>query len=199
MPLMDKYKEAGFYVFGKVESGTIITGMNLAVVPSADEVQVVGIYNSEDKKIPYAKPGENIKVSLKGIEDENLTRGDILCSTDNFPQVCQEFEAQITVLELPEHKQIMSSGYSCVIHLHAALEEVFINEVKAEVDRKTKTKKNATFLKAGSQGIVRITSKNALCCEKYDIMPQLGRFTLRDEGRTIATGKIMKIKSLLKD
>jgi len=62
------------------------------------------------KKIPYAKPGENIKVSLKGIEDENLTRGDILCSTENFPQVCQEFEAQITVLELPEHKQIMSSG-----------------------------------------------------------------------------------------
>jgi len=30
-------------------------------------------------------------------------------------------------------------------------------------------------------------------------MPQLGRFTLRDEGRTIATGKILKIKSLIKD
>jgi peptide chain release factor subunit 3 len=199
MPIMDKYKESGFFVFGKVENGTIITGMNLAIVPSADEVQIVAIYNAEDKKIPYAKPGENVKICLKGIEDENLTRGDILCSTDNFPQVCQEFEATISVLELPEHKQIMSSGYSCVIHLHAALEEVFISEVRAELDRKTKVKKNATFLKAGSQGIVRITSKNALCCEKYETMAQLGRFTLRDEGRTIATGKIMKIRSLLKD
>jgi peptide chain release factor subunit 3 len=199
MPIMDKFKEAGFFVFGKVESGTIITGMNLAIVPSADEVQIMGIYNSEDKKIPYAKPGENVKVMLKGIEDENLTRGDILCSIDNFPQVCQEFEAQLSVLELPEHKLVMSSGYSCVIHLHALLEEVIISEVKAEVDRKTKVKKVATYLKAGSQGIVRITTKNALCCEKYETMQQLGRFTLRDEGRTIATGKITKIRSVLKD
>jgi len=112
--------------------------------------------------------------------------------------ICQEFEAKISVLELPEHKLIMSSGYSCVIHLHAALEEVFISDVKAEIDRKTKTPKKSTFLKTYSQGIVRITAKNALCCEKYDQMASLGRFTLRDEGKTIATGKISKIKSLLK-
>jgi len=93
----------------------------------------------------------------------------------------------------------MSSGYSCVIHLHSALEDIIISEVKAEVDRKTKEKKKTAFLKAGSMGIVRITSKNPLCCEKYETMAQLGRFTLRDEGRTIATGKIQKIRSLIKD
>jgi len=37
-----------------------------------------------------------------------------------------------------------------------------------------------------------------LCCEKYDLMASLGRFTLRDEGKTIATGKITKVKSILK-
>jgi len=26
MPIMDKYKEAGFFVFGKVESGTLVLG-----------------------------------------------------------------------------------------------------------------------------------------------------------------------------
>jgi len=93
----------------------------------------------------------------------------------------------------------MSSGYSCVIHLHAALEDVIISEIRAEIDRKTKDKKKTAFLKAGMIGIVRITTKNPLCCEKYETMPQLGRFTLRDEGRTIATGKIQKIKSLIKD
>lgn len=77
-----------------------------------------------------------MKIALKGVEDENIQRGDMLCSSDNLPLVCQEFEAKISVLELPEHKLIMSSGYSCVIHLHAALEEVFISDVKAEIDRK---------------------------------------------------------------
>ena len=34
----------------------------------------------------------------------------------------------------------------------------------------------------------------ALAIEKFETIPQLGRFTLRDEGRTIAAGKILKYK-----
>ena len=30
--------------------------------------------------------------------------------------------------------------------------------------------------------------------EKFEVLPQMGRFTLRDEGRTIAVGKITKYK-----
>ena len=29
--------------------------------------------------------------------------------------------------------------------------------------------------------------------ETYDVMPQLGRFSIRDEGKTIAIGKVTKI------
>ena len=64
LPVMDKYKEGGFFIFGKVESGTIIVNQTLAIVPSAEEVQIAAIFNSEDKKIPYAKPGENVKVNI---------------------------------------------------------------------------------------------------------------------------------------
>jgi len=88
LPIMDKYKESGFFVFGKVESGTLVLGHTFAIVPSGDEVQVIGIFNSEDKRLPYAKPGENIKVQLKNVEDENLSRGDLICPLDSFPQIC---------------------------------------------------------------------------------------------------------------
>lgn len=45
--------------------------------------------------------------------------------------------------------------------------------------------KPAKYLKGGSTGIVRIATKEVhpLCVEKFDVMPHLGRFTLRDEGR----------------
>jgi len=33
-----------------------------------------------------------------------------------------------------------------------------------------------------------------MAMEKFENLPQLGRFTLRDEGRTIAVGKITKYK-----
>ena len=33
----------------------------------------------------------------------------------------------------------------------------------------------------------------AVCCETFEACPQLGRFTLRDEGKTIGIGKILKM------
>jgi Translation elongation factor EF-1alpha (GTPase) len=104
-------------------------------------------------------------------------------------------ECEVNILELPEHKPIMSSGYSCVMHIHAALEEVFIKEIMgryipilifnvlAEYDKDNQLK-TVKFFRSGSRGIVRIqTMNNPICCEKFEVMPQLGRFTLRDEGR----------------
>ncbi|KAJ1846997.1 translation termination factor GTPase eRF3, partial [Coemansia sp. RSA 486] len=34
---------------------------------------------------------------------------------------------------------------------------------------------------------------NTVCAEKFADFPQLGRFTLRDKGNTIAVGKILRI------
>ncbi len=39
----------------------------------------------------------------------------------------------------------------------------------------------------------RISVEKAICIENFLDVPALGRFTLRDEGRTIAIGKIMKL------
>ena len=32
-----------------------------------------------------------------------------------------------------------------------------------------------------------------MCIERFDDYPQLGRFTLRDEGKTIAIGKVTRL------
>ena len=41
---------------------------------------------------------------------------------------------------------------------------------------------------------VRIRTNGIICCEKFAEVPQLGRFTLRDEGKTVAIGKVLKLK-----
>ena len=46
-----------------------------------------------------------------------------------------------------------------------------------------KQKKNPRFLKSGSIGIVRITVEESVAIESYKQFPQLGRFTIRDEGQ----------------
>ena len=66
IPVLDKMKDQGAsYVFGKVESGTIHPGQTVTFLPSCEEGQVVAVFNNDDKRIPYGKPGENIKVYLR--------------------------------------------------------------------------------------------------------------------------------------
>lgn len=42
--------------------------------------------------------------------------------------------------------------------------------------------------------ICRVTPKNPIALEKFDSIQQMGRFTLRDEGKTIAVGRVLKYK-----
>ena len=49
------------------------------------------------------------------------------------------------------------------------------------------------FVKSGAVAIVQLAVEKPICVELFSDVPQLGRFTLRDEGRTIAIGKIIKL------
>ena len=71
-----------------------------------------------------------------------------------------------------------------------------ITNLIAEQDRKTgEQKKNPRFVKSNSIVIARFSLSRPVCMETFDSMQQLGRFSLRDEGKTIAIGKVMKIIS----
>lgn len=49
-------------------------------------------------------------------------------------------------------------------------------------------------MKSGETGTVTIKCQNILCIEKHEFMSSLGRFTLRDEGKTVGYGFVTKIK-----
>jgi peptide chain release factor subunit 3 len=55
-------------------------------------------------------------------------------------------------------------------------------------------KQKPQFTKSFSRIICRIQTRVPIPVEKHDFIPQMGRFTLRDEGKTIAIGKILKYK-----
>ncbi len=69
MPIIDKYKDMGTVVMGKIESGMIKLNDKLMVMPNKVKVEVVNIYCEEDET-DSAICGENVKLKLKGIEEE---------------------------------------------------------------------------------------------------------------------------------
>lgn len=68
-----------------------------------------------------------------------------------------------------------------------------VSKLVAEIDPKTKEQKKAKYIKQGGICICRITVDKPICIEAFGDVPSLGRFTLRDEGRTIAIGKVVKL------
>ena len=102
---------------------------------------------------------------------------------------------QLIVVELLEHKSIFSAGYTAILHVHAAAEECNIVKLTSSIDKKTgqKSKKAPMFVKNGAVITCVIECEKAVCIEPFDTSPQLGRFTLRDEGKSIAIGKVVAL------
>lgn len=194
MPLIDKYRDMGTVVMGKIESGTISRGDNTLIMPNKVNVKVVTIYRDDDE-VETARPGENLRVRISGIEEEDISSGFVLSSISKPIVATVEFDAQLQILELLEHKAIFTAGYRAVLHVHAIVEECEIIELLQQIDPKTKKvlKKKPLFVKSNAIILCRIQVGALICVERFSDFPQLGRFTLRDEGKTVAIGKVTAV------
>ncbi|KTG43425.1 hypothetical protein cypCar_00007992 [Cyprinus carpio] len=173
-------------------------------MPNRHTVEVLSLL-SDDVETDDASPGENLKLRLKGIEEEEILPGFILCNAENLCHTGRTFDAQyyilIVFLSLPsqiviiEHKSIICPGYNAVLHIHTCIEEVQITALICLVDKKTgdKSKTRPRFVKQDQVCIARLRTAGTICLETFKDFPQMGRFTLRDEGKTIAIGKVLKL------
>jgi peptide chain release factor subunit 3 len=138
-----------------------------------------------------------VKIKVRGLEDEDIKKGFMVTDINEPCYITQEIEAELMLLNLPEHKSILSTGYMSVMHLHSAIEDAHISGIICSIENGKKIP-NCSFLKSNMVAIVRIRINVPVSVEKYSDNPQLGSFTLRDEGLTIAMGKILRLKPLNK-
>ncbi|EPQ17114.1 Eukaryotic peptide chain release factor GTP-binding subunit ERF3B [Myotis brandtii] len=162
LPIVDKYKDMGTVVLGKLESGSIFKGQQLVMMPNKHNVE------------------------------EEILPGFILCDPNNLCHSGRTFDVQIVIIE---HKSIICPGYNAVLHIHTCIEEVEITALISLVDKKSgeKSKTRPRFVKQDQVCIARLRTAGTICLETFKDFPQMGRFTLRDEGKTIAIGKVLKL------
>jgi len=195
MPVNAKYRDLGTMIDGKIEAGVIKKNMSLIMMPRKDKVEVSAVYGEQEDEVPIAQCGDQVRIRLKGIEEEDILPGFVLCSPKRLVHCVAEFEAQIRILDL---KSILSSGFNCVLHVHSAIEEVTFAALLHKLQKGTnrKSKVPPTHAKKGDSIIARlqvIGGAGSVCVEKFEDYPQMGRFTLRDQGQTIAIGKVTKL------
>lgn len=191
MPISEKHKEMGTMVMGKLESGVIQLNDKLVMMPNRVEI-IVDALQLEGSTAQAAEPGDVVRLRLKGIEEEDVRVGFVLCSPRDLVSYTRSFIAKIMIME---HKSIICAGYSAVIHIHSAVEEFTVSKLLAELDKKTgkPRQKNPNFVKPGMKCLARLRTSQPICIEPYDVFPQLGRFMIRDEGKTIAVGTVLRL------
>ena len=183
MPVNGKYRDMGTIVEGKIESGVVKKSMALIMMPNRDKVDVAAVYGETEDEVSVAQCGDQARLRLRGIEEEDILPGFVLCSPKRLVHCVSAFEAQIRVLEL---KSILSAGFDCVMHVHSAIEEVTFAALLHKLQKGTnrKSKVPPSHAKRGDSIIARIEvigGAGSVCVEKFEDYPQLGRFTLRDQ------------------
>ncbi|KAJ5173172.1 Translation release factor eRF3 [Penicillium capsulatum] len=195
MPISAKYRDMGTMAEGRIEAGVVKKNGSYLMMPNRSEVSIAALYGESEDEIPNATCGDQVRLRLRGVEEEDFFPGFVLCSPKRPVHCVSAFEAKIRILDL---KSILSAGFNCVLHVHSAVEEVTFAALlhKLEPGTGRKSKRPPPFANKGQTIIARLevtSTAGAVCVEKFEDYNQMGRFTLRDQGQTIAIGMITKL------
>jgi len=195
IPVQDVYAISGVGTVpvGRVESGVLKVGDKVVFMPPgvAGEVRSIETHHT---RIEKAEPGDNIGFNVRGVEKKDIKRGDVAGHLTNPPTVVDEFTARVFIIW---HPTAITVGYTPVIHVHTASVACRITEIEAKVDPRTGTvvEKNPQFIKMGDAAIIKFKPIKPLVVEKYSDFPALGRFAMRDMGKTVGIGVVTDVKA----
>ncbi|XP_038700327.1 HBS1-like protein isoform X1 [Tripterygium wilfordii] len=177
---------------GKLETGVLRSGSKILVMPSG----IVGSVHSlerDSQACGIARPGDNIAVSLQGIDGGGLVMaGGVLCHPDFPVAVAKHLELKILVLEIATPILIATQ---LEFHMHHAKDAARVTRILSLLDPKTgkEKKKGPRCLLAKQNAIIGVILNEPVCVEEFSNCRALGRVCLRALGRTVALGIVTRV------
>jgi len=198
VPIQDAYriKGTGVVPVGRVETGILKKNDKIVIMPTGFQGEIRSI-EMHHEEIPQAEPGDNIGFSIRGIELKDVGRGDCMGHPTDVPTVVLpsgNWTGQIIVIW---HPTAIAQGYTPVIHAHTAQVAAKFMELTKKLDQKTGAviEDSPKFIKRNESAIVKLQPIKKLCIEKYEDIPEMGRFAVRDMGRTVCVGIVRDLET----
>ncbi|CEG37519.1 translation elongation factor tu [Plasmopara halstedii] len=166
-------------------------GNSFLLMPIGEALTVKGM-EQDGKTCTLARAGDTIEMGVSGIDPSALTTGSILCSIASPVQLAQRFEAKI--MTMPAVEVPIVKGTSVTIHMHNIDEPGNITRLVSVLTKTGEVeKKKPRCISRERSAVIQITAKRKICLEVFANYRQLGRFTLRDRGKTLAAGIVTQI------
>jgi elongation factor 1-alpha len=194
-----KIKGVGDVLAGRVEQGKINPGDEVVFLPThtsatpcAGKVFSVEMHH---KSVPFAGPGDNVGMSIKGLEKTNMPRtGDVMIlKKDLSLKRCKRFTAQVQVLEHPGELKVGYTPIACVRTAHCA---VRLAEIKWKMGKETGGKKvnGPVSIKTNEAAEVVFEPQQPFVVDTYSNCEGLGRVAIMEGNSVQMLGKVVNIE-----
>ncbi|EGZ09288.1 hypothetical protein PHYSODRAFT_318941 [Phytophthora sojae] len=188
---VSKSMSLGQTISGRVYAGAAAVGDSFLLMPIGLPLTIKGM-EQDSKACTLARAGDTIEMGVIGIDPSALTTGSILCSIASPVQLAKKFEAKI--MTMPAVEVPLVKGTYVTIHMHNVDEPVNITRLVSMLSKTGEVeKKKPRCITRERSAVVQITCHRKICLEEFANYRQLGRFTLRDRGKTLAAGIITQI------
>ena len=193
IPLPDRDLDKPFLmpiedVFTITGRGTVVTGkVEQGIVNTGDEIEIVGLRDTQKttctgvemfrKLLDQGQAGDNIGALLRGIDKEQVERGQVLCKPGSITPHT-DFEGQVYILNKDE----------------GGRHKPFFNNYRPQFFFRTTDVTGTIELPAGTEMVMP--------GDNVEMTVQLGkpiamdeglRFAIREGGRTVGAGRVTKI------
>ena len=183
--------QQGINLFGKLESGIVITNSEYIILPSGNKEKIKTIAVNK-KKVDYVTPGQQAEILIntnKNSKDEEVFETGNVLSSEKYPIPCiKKFKAHIKTYDL---KTPISLGQKMMFYLQGQKSQITIKKIERIFNEGSKVSKNNTrFIPKNFYADIIIESENKICAELFVLNKKLSTFALRISGDTQAMGYI---------
>ena len=168
--------------------GTVVTGkVELGIVNVGDEVEIVGLKDTEKttvtgiemfrKLLDQGQAGDNVGVLLRGTKKEDVERGQVLCKPGSITPHT-DFEASVYVLTKEE----------------GGRHKPFFSNYRPQFYFRTTDVTGSIELPSGTEMVMPgDNTEMTVTLGKPIAMDEGLRFAIREGGRTVGAGRVVKI------
>ena len=170
---------------GLIASGTVKPGDELRSLPSGKTSKVKSVVTM-DGELDEAVAGQSITITLE--EEIDCSRGDVLATADDPPEVADQFET--TIVWMDDEPLVVGRGYW--LKLGTQMVSVTIAEPKYEIDVNTMEHLASQTLNLNQIGVCEITTDRRIVFDPYTENRALGGFILIDKitNHTVGAGML---------
>ncbi|MBB5209149.1 sulfate adenylyltransferase subunit CysN [Chiayiivirga flava] len=170
---------------GTLGGGSVAKGDAVVALPSARRSRIAQVFGP-DGEVERAAPGQAVTLTLA--DELDVSRGDVLCSADDPPQVADQFAAHLLWMG----DAALVPGRPYLLRLGTVTVAAQVTEIKHRIDVDTQEHLAAKRLELNEVAMVNLSLDRAIAFAPYEEDRALGAFILidRTSNATAGAGRI---------